>query len=284
MKKNIKLYRYRTVEAGDTIEIYNYSDMRGKNMEEKEPVEKEEKASDPVPAEPDSTYKRKTQTIYRTKQRLRRLIQANQGQYEEREKFITLTFEEFLERREVQKAFDLFNRRMKYNYPDIDYYYIGVIERGSKATKRLHLHCLFFNLPFIDVDDLQKIWKYGFVKVNAVNDIEDLSLYILKYLEKTIEDGSYIPKGQKFYFTSRNLKRPVELFLDEEEFMRYMEEHEDKQIIYADEFEDTYVGDYQYMKLKTVSQFPTELMDDPAYVAFMEDYEQSKLDQDLLEQ
>ena len=66
--------------------------------------------------------------------------------------------------------------------------------------------------------------------------------------------------------------------------MRYMEEHEDKQIIYADEFEDTYVGDYQYMKLKTVSQFPTELMDDPAYVAFMEDYEQSKLDQDLLEQ
>lgn len=86
--------------------------------------------------------------------------------------------------------------------------------------------------------------------MQSLDKFYDISNYVLKYIEKTLENGSYIPKGAKFYLTSKGLKKSLELYYTEEQLNQYLELHEDKEIIYANEYENEFVGEYQYYKLR----------------------------------
>lgn len=102
-------------------------------------------------------------------------------------------------------CFKNFNKRLRYAYKDFDYQYIAIIEKGTRNTKRLHLHCLFF--------EFFNIWAYGTVDMKAINNYNDVASYILKCVSRTLEDCHYIGKGKKFYITSMKLKQPKELLL-----------------------------------------------------------------------
>ncbi|WP_253643548.1 hypothetical protein [[Clostridium] innocuum] len=145
------------------------------------------------------------------------------------------------------RKFKAFNRRLKKIY--CDYKYIAVIERGSKGTERLHIHCLFFGLPYIPYETISEIWRYGHVDIRAIDEHGDVAGYILKYVEKTLTDDSYIPKGKKFYFTSQGLKQPKELYLVRKEFQGYIQTM-DLQSVCHYEYLNIYDGDtVKYEKL-----------------------------------
>lgn len=260
MKKTIT-YNYKIIEAGDEIEVYSYRFKQSKKDDDESDIlidcetdKQDEKNESEIKSETeaDESYKRKKENIRKTKIKLRRLINANAFQYEERDKFITLTFAgDPPTRDEVVQKFYNFGVRLRRKFTDVKY--IAVIERGSKGTERLHLHCLFFNLPYVDKSEFQKMWKYGYVDIQAIDSFYDLAQYILKYIEKTLEDGSYIPKGKRFYFPSRGLKKPIEHHLIDEAAQDYIEKIcDDKEVVCEFDFKSDYCGECHYVKYKKI--------------------------------
>ncbi len=83
-------------------------------------------------------------------------------------------------------------RRFKYKY-DKQFQYIAVIERGTLGTKRLHLHIICFDLPYINVRELQKVWKYGRIDQKVVKNMEVVS-YMTKYIEKNLMKKTILKK------------------------------------------------------------------------------------------
>ena len=256
----LKEYQNKIVLSGNVTEIYTYNEPRFKKMEDenRKAVKKVKKAKQKETDEQtqevitedtdkeDTEYRRRQRDIAMVRKKMNRIIYANVGQYEHTEKFVTFTFEgELPTRDEVFKKWKRFKERLEYKYKDVEY--IAVIERGSSNTKRLHLHVIFFNLPFVPVNDFARIWKYGFVYINKVDGIQGAVHYLLKYVEKTLEDD-YIPKGKRFYFTSQGLKKPTEIYLDEDEFIDFASETELGIEQFSTPFASQYVGEGLYMK------------------------------------
>lgn len=247
--------------SGDVVEIYRYENEQYKKIQDDDVVDtqEDEEQSDTAEethtqqAQPDASYKRKDRTIARTKRNLKRLIEANVNQYDEKDKFISLDFAEFFSRDEVLHKFEMFNQRLKRTYSKYNYQYIAIIERGGNGTQRLHLHCLFFGLPFINVYTFQRLWKYGTVDMEAIKD-GNVANYVLKYVEKTLENGSYIPRGAKFYLSSKGLKKPQEIYMTHDELEEFMSQNSDKAIVYANEYDSEYVGKFEYYKLYSIEQ------------------------------
>lgn len=222
----IEKYDAKIIISGDVLEVYFYDEtLKRKIVEEVEGIETQEK-EEKEPSLPDENYKRSLQSAKRAQKKMERLINANIGCWKQKEKFITLTFSEYKTREQVLKCFDRFKRRLKRAVHD-EFEYIAVIERGTKGTKRLHMHCIFFNLPYVKNSVFRKIWKYGNVKINAVKNHEDLAGYVTKYIEKTLMDGNYIPKGKRFYTTSQDLKKPIEYIMNALDAVIAVKEYEE---------------------------------------------------------
>lgn len=265
-----KFYTSKVVQSGSITEIYRYEHSQFKkiqNEENKRPRKKDEikkhsnkkehknndKNNDKNNTIKTNIYKREEKTIYRTKRNLKRLIYANINQRKETDKFITLTFKDKPTREDVFMKFKRFNGRLRKLYPNIDFQFISVLERGSKGTKRLHLHCLYFGLPYIKQKQLQDIWQYGIVNVKRVSDYYDVAKYVTKYLSKTYSDIDYIPMGKKAYTTSRGLNKPNEMYMNDDEYVVYLKDKvENKHIeyLYKNTYNNEYVGKYEYYKLK----------------------------------
>lgn len=241
----------KVVKSGSITEIYVYDNQQFKTIKQSnKKTDKKAKKKIETKIKTDEKYTRKERTINRTKRDLKRLIYANIGQYKELDKFITLTFKEKPTRDEVMNKFKQFNRRLKAQYKNYDYEYIAVVEQGTKNTKRLHLHCLFFGLPYIPQEELQAIWQYGIVDVRKISDYYDVARYVVKYISKTLSDTEYIPKGKKAYTTSRGLKKPIEQYWDDEDVIEDMKE-KDFHILYQNRYNNVYIGDYNYYKIQT---------------------------------
>jgi len=73
----------------------------------------------------------------------------------------------------------------------------------------VHYHSLYFNLPFINdfKAEMSRLWPHGSTKLEAIRSINALPRYMGKYLTKSLGDKR--TSGQKSYFTSRNLHRPI---------------------------------------------------------------------------
>lgn len=262
----VKHYFYKIVECGDFTEIYAYeneNDKYEKNSISKKEIdnEKQQKADlieryfDNNDDDENKGYQRLPQNIRRIKRDVKRLVFANVNQYDCRDKFITLTFAENekyeLTRERVLGCFKRFKERFKKAYGS-GFEYIAIIERGTRGTQRLHIHMVVFGLPFIYKKRLEKIWEYGFIKINQTQDTDGAVDYILKYLEKTLEDN-YIEKGKRFYFTSKGLKRPRELYYDDFDFQMYMNTKDVGIKLYDVQFSNEFVGNCYYTKYKNLS-------------------------------
>lgn len=239
MKKNEKKYYYKVISSGDVLEIYAYQYAQYKELplddllDEamlNEELEKEKKKQDEISLqeksiiqkekEEDKKYVRRKRNIMVTKRKLRRLISANVGQHRHTDKFVTLTFKGDPPTREkVCYKFKEFMRKMYKLYGKFEY--IAVIEIGA-VNGRLHIHMITFGLKYIKRDDLESIWKHGFIDIKKIHEINDVENYILKYIEKTLE-GDYIGKGQRFYFPSQGLKKPIESYHEDDSFLMDMD-------------------------------------------------------------
>lgn len=96
---------------------------------------------------------------------------------------VTLTFsDESLKRlpkdihKCTQKAIELFRKRWWAEKKKAIRYWL-INEMGHESTERLHLHGVVWEK---DLQDIERIWGYGFVTIEAVSDYG----YFLKYVNK----------------------------------------------------------------------------------------------------
>ena len=192
--------------------------------------------------------------LRRTQKRLRRVINSNLGQYEEQDKFLTLTCPKLKSREKACRMFKSFIKNLRYNYGDeIQYIAVMEIQNGdrledpSKATKDIHFHVLLFNCPYIPQKVLQdKVWKHGIVDIRKIQDYTDISGYLVNYLSK---DDTLCVKGKKSYFPSKKLKKPTEeISMNEDLIFKFLTDTKNELQFSAEYFVER-VGNISYMKL-----------------------------------
>lgn len=74
--------------------------------------------------------------------------------------------------------------------------YVWVIERGEKATKRLHIHALIYVSQEVQKEDLRRLWRHGKItECKLVDQPARAGGYLFKYITKT---GATVKASQGF--------------------------------------------------------------------------------------
>lgn len=191
------IYDKKIIISGDVVEVYEYKKPVFEGYEINHECGRCFEAS-----EKDKHINRE-KVFNRAKREIRRIINANISEYS---KFVTLTFKENMT--DIKKAnyeFKKFKQRLE-TYLKYKLQYVAVIEFQKRGA--IHYHVVIFNAPYIKNKKLQEIWKNGFVKINCIDNCDNVGAYVCKYMTKTDDDRLF---GEKMYFTSRGLERPVEI-------------------------------------------------------------------------
>ena len=208
----MKLTNARVIITGSIVEVYFYPEKElsysyhspkkrdcGSNTENKE-VDIEAKLKSRLTSES------------RSKSNLKRLINTNAHISNNPFKpvFGTFTFKENIQDLKIaNKIFSKFLKRLNYFVGDgvkkSFLKYVVVPEFQKRGA--VHYHAIFFNLKFIQIDILAKIWDQGFIFFKKIDHIKNVGSYISKYLCKEVGDER--TNRHKRYFSSRNLNRPI---------------------------------------------------------------------------
>lgn len=196
MVKNIGAVYKKAIISGNVIEIYEYEHLNvkgggdiqgdGKNKEE--------------------NYER---TQRRRKNELRRLITQNFESFGS--KFVTLTFDEardfdYKDVKACNQYFKKFIQRLRRRIENLKY--VAVIEFQDKNDRgAVHYH-MICNIPWVKKSELAEIWGAGFVKVNRIDSVDNVGVYVTAYMTADMDDTRLM--GLKAYNASKGLTRPVE--------------------------------------------------------------------------
>lgn len=193
-------YNKKVVMAGNVIEVYEYEKTVLFGYEDNR---KNSKGRQAVASDEDK-QKNREKVLSRARKDLRRVINCNIQKYS---KFLTLTFKENVQDLDyANNEFKKFIKRLNYHY-DIKVKYSVVVEFQKRGA--IHYHCVLYNLvEKINVKELQEIWKNGFIKINAIDNVDNVGAYVCKYMTKVDDDRLL---GRKMYFNSRNLVKPEEI-------------------------------------------------------------------------
>lgn len=172
-------------------------------------------------------------TASRARLKVFRYANAN---FSNKSKFLTLTFaDNITDLRLANYMLTNFFKRLKRRF-GLSPQYICVVEFQKRGA--IHYHILI-NCPYIDVNELARIWSYGFVKINRIDNIDNIGAYITKYMTKETLDERLI--GQKCYFMSRNLKAP-EVTIMPEVIDSFINEMDVKRVAYSCSYETECYG------------------------------------------
>lgn len=193
---------------------------------------------------------------------IRRLACAN---FNKESSFITLTFDDKKVKHDIHNVkecnaeFKKFIKRLKRFLENNEFYkrmgyqelkYLAVIEFQDKNDRRaVHYHVLF-NLPFIDKDELARIWNLGFVYSENIKHVDNVGAYIIKYMTKDNEDERLM--GLPAYLRSKNLIEPNEIIcLDEKlkestDYLKLDSLISNTYPVYEAEYETEFLGKCKY--------------------------------------
>lgn len=215
MKKEYKEYNTRMIETPTTLEIWEYlsepvvysitddKETNNKNGNIESIIEKKK----PDVKQEYDAIKRKQKHYEQMRWEISRIIDCN---FDDNTKFMTLTFKENIQDvKYTNVEFKKFIKRLNYylyNEKKQKLKYLAVWEKQKRGA--IHYHIIFFELPFINIDELQRIWGNGFVKINKidVDSKDNRGRYVSKYFSKDIDEKDY---KQKAFFKSQNLKKPI---------------------------------------------------------------------------
>lgn len=249
----------KIIKSGDVIEVYEYSEgyLKGYKLTENE-INNRRRSSE---SDSDDTDSRE-RSLKRAKANLRRLVNSNIGRHgkEFTAKFLTLTFKENVQ--DIEQANYEFVKFIK----RLNYYCFGTKKANLKYTcviefqKRgaIHYHVIIYNMPFVKANDIAKVWGNGFIKINKIDDVDNVGAYVAEYLGqaekgqgKNIEDDRL--RGQKSYFSSRGLLKSVEI-TDKEIVEQVAAVLLNQEPVYSVAYENEYLGDvvYKQYNLKKV--------------------------------
>lgn len=239
-------YNKKVVQTSSYIEVWEYEEPIQMGYKKKPPSPKK-KNNDSDELE---KLKRLTKTRQNAKHELIRLIDTNYN--EETTKFVTIrTKENIQDRQEFNLIFDKFMKRLNYNVFHTKkkiLKYVAVLEKQKRGA--YHAHILLFNLPFIEYEKLKEIWKLGSVWINQVDvDSKDnRGRYITKYMEKGMGQELLENKGKKSYYSSKNLKQPTVLKLQDDDTVDNLVS--DKVITYQSEYLSKRLIDGEWVECK----------------------------------
>jgi len=252
----MKLTNTKVVISGKYVEVYMYQKAMGYDF-----VAKRSESStwkEKTTAEAEDILKRSGS---RTRKKLLRIINANAYQWKDTHgriftpKFASLTFNKpILDVSEANVIFTNFVKRLNYhvnNNKTNHFKYIAVPE-FQKKSKRVHFHVVFFNLHWFNNSQLNTIWGNGFVNIKNTKNIDNIGLYLTKYLNKDMTDKRLL--GKKKYFASRNLKKPV-IVRDNNLANKIAFSIQNQNLKYESEFESDYQGLTKY-RLYKISYSP----------------------------
>jgi hypothetical protein len=139
-------------------------------------------------------------SLQRTRTNIKYVVECNITPYT---KFATFTFAKALkDRTEVITAFRTLTRNYQRLYGE-KLKYLYVIEQGKRSTKRLHIHAVIFNNRYITLTEMRKLWTHGSVRINKVDDTDNIGLYLMKYITKDMTEAK-----KKGYISSKALIQP----------------------------------------------------------------------------
>jgi len=171
-------------------------------------------------------------SLRKTISRLRDLINCNFFGVDN-ELFITLTYKENMtDYKRLYKDFDIFYKKLKYRFKDIEFCYISVIEPQQRGAWHIHLLLKALNRDYLFIDNdsvIGELWGHGFTKTKRLNGVDNVGAYLSAYLtdlfdEKGKKKGARLylyPVGINIYRCSRNCKRPVEKQVIYDELVDY---------------------------------------------------------------
>lgn len=226
--------RNKYVLSGDIIEIYKY---------EKDIKVQGNKAGRAGKSDSETDKKKnRGDSLSRAKKTLRRLINTNVKQFGNMAKFVTLTFaENVTDLSFANNEFKKFIKRLNYEL-GMKVHYSAVVEFQKRGA--VHYHLVFYNVEYIPAKLLETVWGNGFVKINKIDRVDNVGAYVTKYMTKDNEDDRLV--GQKSYFNSRGLYKPVELNDLETEKMESLEQGLQIYKRYENTFENENTGKIEY--------------------------------------
>jgi len=226
----------KLVISGNFLEIYDYQKPYWVGYPQIRSFRENTKVVDQVALRDDN--------VRRTRQKIRRLINCNRNL----DRFFTITFaENKTDLRSANVLFNQFVKRLRRLYPDFQY--LGVPEFQKRGAVHYHLLC---NLPFIDENELTKIWGNGFCWLRRVDSVDNLGAYISKYLGKANFDKRYF-KMRKFFYSMNLLKSVVvDNLKDIVKFMRTIPKCFYEKV-YNTEVFTKYLGMVQYEQIRVSS-------------------------------
>lgn len=139
------------------------------------------------------------------------------------ELWITLTFgkNKVYNSKDLYPIFTNFMKRLRYNFKDMNLDYIYVPEPHEKGDWHIHLLLKSDKELYIKNSKLNEIWGNGFVKVNRLQDVDNIGAYVSAYLTN-IKDGEETKKGARLYLyptghqlyrCSKGIKKPESEYL-----------------------------------------------------------------------
>lgn len=241
----IELVNKKIVVSGNIIEVYQYEKgyLKGYNLSEGEKERKGRK----MDFKSDNYEIHRKQVLQRAKRDLRRIINANVNQYGEQftAKFLTLTFADNIQDLKVaNKEFMLFIKRLNYklfNTKKSIIKYSAVVEFQKRGA--IHYHVLLYNVPYVRFDKIAECWGHGDITINKIDNVDNIGAYVTKYMTKDNTDERL--QGQKSYFNSRGLFKPVEI-TDKKKVEAFAGALPCEKITYTATFENERLGNINY--------------------------------------
>lgn len=230
----MSFYDKKVIIAGNVIEVYEYEKSVHFGYKD---TRKNSKGRGSI-ASADDKEKNREKVLSRARKDLRRIINCNIQKYS---KFLTLTFKDNVQDLDyANNEFKNFIKRLNYHY-GIKIKYTAVIEFQKRGA--IHYHCILYNLvQKINVQELQEIWKHGFIKINSIDNVDNVGAYVCKYMTKTDDDRLL---GRRMYFNSRGLNRPQEI--KEPDLIEQLQKSLLNQAL---KYENTFKNDYNSINYK----------------------------------
>lgn len=260
-----KIYDVKLVQCGDFVQLY-LQDNKKLKKEKNDSYDLELKKIKIDKMFEDNSKKSKSnnlvenieeKNIIRSKLQCQRLAKANINEWKT---FITLTFAENI------TDLDSANKRFRYFIDKVqrikkDLKYLCITEFQKRGAIHYHLLC---NIDISDTsliyrqEDNEKFlhikyWLDGFTSVEPIaNNTKKIIGYISKYMTKDIDNRLF---NHRRYFYSRNLKKPLESYIDLDnikESLFLQKIIQDKELIYQNDYINPYDnGKVTFLELRT---------------------------------
>lgn len=126
--------------------------------------------------------------------------------------YITLTFDNAIEYREVQSKFKMFTIYLTRTFGHFEF--VRAIEVTGKNQFHIHIVVQFDEFPFgLSNREIESVWKFGICEVKLVHDLRGIIQYVTKYKENAIDkaDGrhTFYPRNAKIITTSKNFGKEI---------------------------------------------------------------------------